>query len=71
MTLRGALASVRPRLQHQSILMDLNKAIAGPAQDVEFKEISPPPPWRYFASGEVLDNRIWSGSSLPAVIGGH
>jgi len=37
--------------------MEYDKAIAGPSQYVESKEMSPPPSWRYFVNGEVPDNR--------------
>src|SRR6266404_4671640 len=37
--------------------MAYEQAIAGPAQDVESKEMSPPPSWRYFVNGVVPDNR--------------
>src|SRR6266478_5223367 len=37
--------------------MEYAQAIAGPAQDVESKDMSPPPSWRYFVNGEGQNNR--------------
>src|SRR5258705_246710 len=37
--------------------MAYSLAIAGPSQDAESKETSPPPSWRDFGNGEILDNR--------------